>query len=416
MNNEKKIKDYKILNMILIIVLAVVSETNFSFQAGMQKIIFLLIAAIGMICYMGGTRKQFYDKMFVDIIYMSVPFLFAFLYTLFIVIYNNKFHLNIRTQAFTTSVYAVVQMCFAATIIYIYKEKAIDLVFSYIVSSYCITIVMTIRSLGQAPLSNLLERNDVGTAVVPLMLYYIFLIFYEKQKLKMNYVKILILMIIFILCGKRSAFVGFAIGIGVIFFISVNLKNKYQFCKVLAQVVLLILFAYIIIVHSGILDTVCDGLGISSQGRLYVWSWFKNQYNISPFYFGKGLQYVHLYMEAGIAEYGSKTSMVSNFGYLHNSILQIFIELGFWGFFLWFIFLLQIYPKRIRKKYGVNTYYLSMILIISMVFLFMTDNVLTYPVYQTTTYITLFSYPVLNFQRRGKNQNETLCINSSSSI
>lgn len=214
MNNEKKIKDYKILNMILIIVLAVVSETNFSFQAGMQKIIFLLIAAIGMICYMGGIRKQFYDKMFVDIIYMSVPFLFAFLYTLFIIIDNNKFHLNIRTQAFTTSVYAVVQMCFAATIIYIYKEKAIDLVFSYIVCSYCITIVMTIRSLGQAPLSNLLERNDVGTAVVPLMLYYIFLIFYEKQKLKMNYVKILILMIIFILCGKRSAFVGFAIGIG----------------------------------------------------------------------------------------------------------------------------------------------------------------------------------------------------------
>ena len=401
--DKKKLKDYRLLEIILIILLAIISETNFSFQASVQKVIFLMMACIAVIYYAGGNRKGIYDKIFVDLIYMSVPFLIAFVYTLIIVVCNNQFQLNIRTQAFTTTMYAVVQMCFAAAILYIYKEKAVDLVFWYIVCSYCITIFLTLKHLGEAPLSNLLERNDVGTAVVPLMLFYIFLIAYEKCNIKSNYIKIFILMVIFILCGKRSAFVGFMIGVLVVFFLSINLKNKIKFCKGVGIVVLVILFAYVIVVHSGILEDVCDILGITTQGRLYVWRWFRDQYSISPFYFGKGLQYIHLYMEAGIAEYGSKTSMVTNFGYLHNSILQIFIELGFFGFFLWFIFLLQIYPRRIRKEYGVSTYYLAMILIISMVFLFMTDNVLTYPVYQTTMYIALFSYPVFKYEKERKN-------------
>ena len=111
-------------------------------------------------------------------------------------------------------------------------------------------------------------------------------------------------------------------------------------------------------------------------------------------------------MQAHIAEGGAAISMVSNFDFLHNSNLQVYIELGFFGFFMWFSYFLYILPRKIKKRFGADVFYLASIILISMVYLFMTDNVMTYPVYQSTTYICIFSIVFYNEKKlRGENRN-----------
>jgi O-antigen ligase len=237
-----------------------------------------------------------------------------------------------------------------------------------------------------------LERNDIGTAVVPVILMYVYQMTQGKENRGLYLRRTLVMTAILILCGKRSAMVALAVAMLVLWLLSLNLKNKFKVCSWLCVGTIGMLYAFVATIKSGLLEWLCLKAGISTQGRIFVWTWFSDQYDLSPLYLGKGFQYVHKYMQANIAEGGTPISMVSMFGYLHNSDLQIFIELGFVGFFLWFGFYLVVYPNNLRKVFGMNTYYLCVIMMICNVWMYMTDNTLTYPVYQSTLYVALFSY------------------------
>ena len=110
-------------------------------------------------------------------------------------------------------------------------------------------------------------------------------------------------------------------------------------------------YGYVCVIKLGILKMICRLLGINTMGRVEVYAWFEDQYNLTPFYFGEGFQYIRRYMEFGRGNW-----LVNAFHNLHNSILQIYIETGFWGFFMWFGFLLVLIPKKVRSIYGSNGY------------------------------------------------------------
>ena len=130
---------------------------------------------------------------------------------------------------------------------------------------------------------------------------------------------------------------------------------------------------------------VCDLLQINTMGRVEVYGWFEDQYNLTPFYFGRGFQYIRLYMEHERGNW-----MVNSFHYLHNSILQIYIETGFWGFLMWFGFLLVWIPNKVRSIYGSNGYAFYAVLMTATVIMFTVDNVLTYPLYQVSLFMALY--------------------------
>lgn len=404
-----------ILTIILVIILAVCGETKFSFHGTSQKIVFSLIAIYGVILYLKNRydKNHINSKLFRILIKASLPFIFAFLYTFIITSFQNEYNLPIAKHAFTTSMYAFIQMMFVFSMFLIFKEKAIDIIYHYICLSYLISITWALKEnsitsiiTNYNSINNVLERHDIGTAVVPIILLYLYKLLYLKEKNNQYIKRIIVCTVILFLCGKRAAFVAIIVGVIVLFVVSLKSKNKFRLFNCINFFTILILFLYVFIIQSGLLAQICNKFGISTQGRLYVWNWFSNMYTISPLYMGKGLQFVHEYMSAFIAEGGSPTSMVSMFGYLHNSDLQIYIELGFLGFFMWFTFYLFIMPKLIYKNFGVKLFYISSILFISMVFLFMTDNVMTYPIFQTTMYVSMFSI-VLESQRK-KNESGAL--------
>lgn len=394
----KKLSTEKIVEIFIIIILAICAETRYSFHDALQKIVFSLFAVGGIVRYYTRKRDKTNEKLFRTLIDGWIPFALAAVYTIIITLAGNEYNLPIAGHAFTTAMFALIQMLFVYSLISKYYEKAVDIVFYYICVSYTITIITEIHenSIGYIlknynSIYNPLERHDVGTAVVPLILLYLYRIFYMKERCKKNWRRIFIASAILLLCGKRSALVSIVIGFIVLFIASAPIKDKGKLFNLIGFGTVIVLLFYVIAIKTRLLMWTCIKLGISTEGRIYVWDWFRNMYSISPFYFGRGLQFVHEYMNAHIAENGSAISMVSNFGFLHNSDLQVYIELGFWGFLFWFEWFLFELPKIIKRRFGKETFYLSVILIVTMVYIFMTDNVMTYPVFQTTLYTAMFS-------------------------
>lgn len=392
---------------LFIVLMSIVTETNFSFYVVAEKLLFSAVAVCGVYLYLNASKRNMCRLAFRKLVYAAFPFMVAFLYTVILVGMGNEYHLAIIPQAFTSMCFAYVQMMFAGTLLFVYKSEAIDVVYGYIVGSYTITVVNALAHNRLADIitnyrsiENVLERNDIGTAVVPVILLYLYRRLQSKKVDKVERRRTFVMVVILLLCGKRSALVALAVAMPVMWLLSLDLKNKGAVCWGLSVATIGLLYAYVAAIKSGLLEWLCLKVGISADGRIYVWTWFNDQYELSLFYPGKGFQYVHKYMQGNIAEGGAVTSMVSRFGYLHNSVLQIFIELGFVGFLLWFGFYLVAYPNRMRKMFGANTGYLCVILMVCNVWMYMTDNTLTYPVYQSTLYVALFSYALRETDKR----------------
>lgn len=380
------------LSIIASVLIGIVSELSVPGQSVLQKCLWILLALFGIYYFFKKYKKKEIRKLFFMIIIYSIPFLFAVAHA-FILNVNNDY-LGIIPQSFTTSMYIVVDCLMAFFIVFYFKKKSIivltnGLIFSYIIGIFNSSIkygfINTISSLlfGDAPISVYLENHDIGVAVVLLLIYYIVQAYKFKYiRNNKSYIIIISLLTIMFFCGKRSAYIGFIVGLALII-IFTNLKNKNKIINYTLLLIFVMSFLYVILIRTGVFTNIVDSLGINTMNRLHVYDWFSNQYDFSVLYIGKGFQYIHRYMMSGLGDY-----FVNNYQYLHNSILQLYIEFGFFGFLMWNAFLLFIYPKIISKN-KIETLEMYTILIAATYVIYTVDNVLTYPVYVVTFLIIL---------------------------
>ena len=187
--------------------------------------------------------------------------------------------------------------------------------------------------------------------------------------------------------GKRTGYLALLIGVFVIILIKLLQKSRQVYSIILPIIVFLLIFVFIYSINSGMLESLLDYLGINSMGRMEVYSYFNDSYTLSPLYFGKGFQYIHMYMVEGLG-----TPLVNDFQYLHNSFLQLYIEIGFWGFSAWFIFYLFYYKSFLTRRGGRRIEEFYIVILMSMFSVFAFDNILTYPFYQVTFCTLLFVF------------------------
>lgn len=392
-----------LLKYITIGLVAIVSEYLIPNQTQYQKIVWMCYAVLG-IYFAIKSNNIIYKKL---IMFICIAPISVFIYTAIIRLFCND-GLYVITQAFTTSSFIIVDILMAFSLFYLFKEDVVDVIFYSIILSYLIGIVIVISKLGIMGtvndfvgsingLNSQIERNDIGTSVVILILFYMWDFFENKKKRFTQLVKIIVLIIMCVLCGKRSALIGLFVGIFATFLgrllISRKLKLTNGIIRCLTIIVVFAMFIYIISIKSGTLNDFANSLGINSMGRLYVWSWFNGLYSIIPTYMGRGFQFIHIYMQNF-----SLDGMVHDFGYLHNSILQLYIELGFVGFISYFYYNLCYITKKLNGLIGNRSGLFYFCIYISTIAIYTTDNVLTYPVYQLTLYACLFGF-VKKFER-----------------
>lgn len=395
----KRIGRNDIAALLVIVIVGVVSELSIPGQATLQKIVWIFLAFVGVYIYQRRKERVWRDLFLISNI-SYLPFVVMAILTPFLCSISYS-QVDSSLQALTTTLYLIVDMLAAYCLVALFKKRAAIILFCAIALSYALSIIFAVCELslqeifdyffnGIALLRDYFEKHDVGVAVVPLIFFFACTLKGQNKATRKQYcVCIVVLIAIMLMCGKRSAYMGFAVGLAMIAgcYLCKTRSNKEKLSVLIAFMFLVGLLMYVCLIPTGVLGSIVNALGINSMGRVEVYDWFSDQYDISPFYLGKGFQYVHIYMESGLGSW-----LVNAFDYLHNSILQIYIEAGFWGFWLWIAFYLIIYPYVIKRLFGGNAFIFTMTIMVSMLTIFLTDNVLTYPLFQLVANAVILQY------------------------
>lgn len=149
-----------------------------------------------------------------------------------------------------------------------------------------------------------------------------------------------------------------------------------------------LIYGYLFLIYSGILESVCWGLNINTNGRVQMYTRMANQYDFLSGFLGNGI---------GIMENLLDHLQIDTYANLHNDLLKFYIELGFIGFLIYLISYYLIFHLA-EKYFGKKEMCFLLGISIYSMLLFATDNVSIYLMYLIPFYSTIFA--VLSSNRK----------------
>lgn len=134
-------------------------------------------------------------------------------------------------------------------------------------------------------------------------------------------------------------------------------KKRYLVMRLIALGMVLMAFAYLYLIRTGILEKVFDYIGIGASFRFNFWNHFRDRYTVNPMFMGYGISYGARVMQhewRNIKDLSSVTNM-------HNDVLRIYLGLGFTGSLLYWYNFFYAGMRRIKRMCSVNTAMFSLV-------------------------------------------------------
>ena len=144
-------------------------------------------------------------------------------------------------------------------------------------------------------------------------------------------------------------------------------KSK-KLIYVLWGIICAAVYGYLAFIYSRGMNFWSEVFNLNSNGRLKIYERIMNEFKFSLGYMGKGL---------GVIENLLEHWNIPTFANLHNDLMKFYIEIGFWGLF---IYLLSYYVMfYLTEKIAGDSAMMYLLGILSYTFvLFATDNVSIY--------------------------------------
>ena len=218
-----------------------------------------------------------------------------------------------------------------------------------------------------------LEVHDLTFAFGLMVLYYLRC---EKGKKRLIYTAAAAFF--FFIGLKRIALIGL-IGVFMMALVIQRMKPQTQrkIVIVISAIAMLICFFYVYMIQSGLFNEIVHKLEIDTMGRDRLYAAFQEVYEFSPTFRGYGIGYVTRYISimtaAKIGVFGTH-----DFGGMHNDIVTMYIELGFWGFAFWIWYNWNGRIVWCQKEFGMKTAMLLLYETIYAYVTFATDNTVFY--------------------------------------
>lgn len=149
---------------------------------------------------------------------------------------------------------------------------------------------------------------------------------------------------------------------------------------------LILSFAYIVAIHEGLFDTL-EQMGMDTKGRDMLYRYVARQYSISPTFLGRGLGFSSTAWDlTGLI--GPEWRGVHQDAY-HNEFVRMYVEVGFFGYIVWFIFYLPVRLSYMWKHGGKRAGILTLAFSIYCMITYATDNTLYYYFINLSTFILM---------------------------
>lgn len=210
------------------------------------------------------------------------------------------------------------------------------------ISDFINEFVSLVITFGEdtGPLMKSIEIHDLTFAFC---LYLMYAIINKKVKGRKT---VIVLSLIFSLTGlKRIAVAGILLAVILYALLIKCNKKTVQYISIgIIVIVIAASFAYIAAVQNGLFYFL-ESKGIDTKGRQLIYSYLGQLFEITPDFIGHGL---------GFSRQAWNLPLYSRLHQdaYHNEFLRMFIELGFFGYFIWIYFNLPYRFINIFKMQG----------------------------------------------------------------
>ena len=287
--------------------------------------------------------------------------------------------------------YEFLGICVAAATIYLFGKKGIWYCLAAMLTAYSIHIVQVILTGGAAAffdqffnlvvsfgnrtgdLMREVESHDFVFALWVFVLY--LLLTWRKAERKGRHFLLVAVTLFFACVGlKRIAVLGVAAALLLVTLLSfLPEAAAKRGVRLVGYCIIAAAFLYIIAVHMGLFTYLEEVVGIDTMGRDQIYEYLNTQYDISPFYLGKGVAF-----DSKPWDTSAMRNLTIHQNAFHNDFVRMYIELGFWGFLLWLWLYLVFQPGYFMKHQGIRggLYYMGYCIFNSI--LYTTDNTVYY--------------------------------------
>ncbi len=132
-----------------------------------------------------------------------------------------------------------------------------------------------------------------------------------------------------------------------------------------------LLFGYLCLVKGGIYEFLTKRFALNTMGRRELSRYIDAYYWIGPDYIGYGAGFVsRMFSNMATRAYGNRA--------LHNDILLLYIDLGFWGFWIWIFSAILLRTWVIYKWQGIRSGILCLCATLFLMVTATTDNTIYY--------------------------------------
>lgn len=238
--------------------------------------------------------------------------------------------------------------------------------------------------------SNYFEVHELTFGIGLCIIYYLF--FAERNKYSKG--KLIFLIISFVLGSKRIGMAGIAVaGVFSLFVHKKGLTRRMLIT--IGTVGVLVCYGYLFIVYNNEFFAILNEHGINNMGRDLIYAYFVRRTKFGPTQIGWGM--------AGVAKVvenmdRSEVMYMAAVRGVHNDILKIYINFGFFGSLIWYGLNLIYFPVKFLEKYGKRAATIYMALIIYMFITYLTDNTESYFICQ----VALLLIPITEYIKEKK--------------
>ncbi|MBR4723212.1 MAG: O-antigen ligase family protein, partial [Clostridia bacterium] len=216
-----------------------------------------------------------------------------------------------------------------------------------------------------------IEIHDITFVMGVYVIYFLFFCHGEKKRLLYAGLALFLFM-----AGlKRIAFLSMLLAIlFAAFAFWLNPKSQARLVTLVSFAIVVFCYYYLSIIHSGAFTAFLEAHDIELMGREKIYDFISNFYTISPAYRGKGYEFCVQLLRS---MKGTKDQVV-NITAVHNDILKMYVELGFWGFFVWIMWYYVYQTHWFLTRCGEKTAICFMTINLYMLVSYMTDNNMFY--------------------------------------